>query len=66
MKNERREPEDVTNWQKGRTLLKGNPELSLKEACLLLGIKQDDLEKEKLKDIEIPNFINNLFGGFKK
>jgi hypothetical protein len=66
MKNERRETEEVTNLQKVRTLQKANPKLTEKEACLLLGIKQDDLEKEKLKDIEIPNFINNLFGGFKK
>ena len=60
------EKEQVTNLQKVRTLQKANPKLSEREACLLLGIKQADLEKEKLKDLEVPDFVNNLFGGFKK
>jgi hypothetical protein len=60
------EKEQVTNLQKVRTLQKANPKLSEREACLLLGIKQTDLEKEKLKDLEVPDFVNNLFGGFKK
>jgi hypothetical protein len=66
MKNERRETEEVTNLQKVRTLQKANPKLSESAACLLLGIKQADLEKEKLKDLEVPDFVNNLFGSFKK
>ena len=57
---------EVTNLQKVRTLQKANPNLTEKEACLLLGIKQDDLDKEKIFDIEISDLINNLFGGFKK
>jgi hypothetical protein len=58
--------EQVTNLQKVRTLQKANPKLTEKEACLLLGIKQADLEKEKFKDFNVPDFINNLFSGFKK
>lgn len=57
---------EISNLQKVRSLQKASPKLTEREACLLLGIKQDDLEKEKLKDAEIPNFINNLFNGFKK
>ncbi len=60
------EKEQVTNLQKVKTLQKANPKLTESVACLLLGIKQADLKKEKLKNLEVPDFINNLFGGFKK
>jgi hypothetical protein len=47
----------MTSKDKVDALLKANPKLTVREACVLLGID----EKEIREPIEMPDFIKDLF-----